>query len=381
MPDNEGVGAMTQGGVLSRRGFLAGSASSVLLAAPARVGSPAQYPLIVAQGSHRELGRQHGEQVAAKIHAHLDTIAAGGRMSTQNLRDRALRFRPLFEKYCPHLLEEMQGLAEGAKITLAEGMAVNIRGELGHARTEGCTTYVVSRAGSANRKMLAGQNSDMTPEIPPLGYVLHLKPDHKPEILTWTFGGMIGYHGMNSAGVAHFANALGGGPADRMGMPHYPVKRMMLECDRVDQIVRLFETVPLASNGNYVVCDGHDKILDVEATAAGPEFLEDHGAGFVAHTNHFVCSRYARRENFAQSWKDSFPRLDRMNSLLQGKFGTLSVENLKTFLADHDGYPTSICRHNGESLTVASLISEPGERRMHVAVGNPCQNRYVTYSM
>jgi len=156
---------------------------------------------------------------------------------------------------------------------------------------------------------------------------------------------------------------------------------MMLECDRMDQIARLFETVPQASNANYVVCDGHGAILDIESTSAGPEFLKDSGAGFLAHTNHFVCSRYATRENFARSWKDSFPRLDRMNALVQGKFGSLSVDELKKFLTDHSGYPTSICRHNGESLTVASLISELDERRFHVAVGNPCQNRYVTYSM
>src|SRR5258705_285542 len=83
---------------------------------------------------------------------------------------------------------------------------------------------------------VAGQNSDIDPGIPPLGYVLHLKPVNKPEVLIWTFGGMIGYHGMNSAGIAHFANALGGGPSDRMGMPHYPLKRMMLECNHMDQV-------------------------------------------------------------------------------------------------------------------------------------------------
>jgi hypothetical protein len=31
--------------------------------------------------------------------------------------------------------------------------------------------------------------------------------------------------------------------------------------------------------------------------------------------------------------------------------------------------------------TVASLISEPEKRCLHVAVGNPCQHKYVTYSM
>src|SRR5262249_27111101 len=162
---------------------------------------------------------------------------------------QALQFRPLFAKYCPHLLEEIEGLAEGARISLAEALAVNIRGGLSQAPRDGCTAYVVGAAGSAKREILAGQNSDMTTGIPPLGYVLHLKPVNKPEVLMWTFGGMIGYHGMNSAGVAHFANDLGGGgPATRFAMPHYPIKRMMLECDHVDQVIRLFREIPVGSN-------------------------------------------------------------------------------------------------------------------------------------
>ena len=197
----------------------------------------------------------------------------------------------------------------------------------------------------------------------------------------WTFGGMIGYHGMNSRGVAHFANALGGGPASRLGMPHYPVKRLMLECDSVDQVIDLLKQIPLASNGNYVLCDGHGNIADIEATTAGPQVLRDRGAGFLAHTNHYLCSRYAREENFKQSWKDSFPRLDRMNSLVRSKFPSLQVGDIKAFLSDHKGYPTSICRHDGDSRTVASLISEPSHRRLNAAVGNPCTNGYVTYSM
>jgi isopenicillin-N N-acyltransferase-like protein len=358
---------------LSRRTFL--------LAASAKLGAPVEYPLFHAEGSHRELGRQHGEQAEGQIHAHLDLMTEAGPLSRKELRRRALTFQPLFEKYCPHLLEEIRGLAEGARIPLAEALAVNIRGELSHAPQEGCTAYVIGRKGTAQGEMLAGQNSDMESAIPSLGYMLRLKPVNKPGVLMWTFGGMIGYHGMNSAGVAHFANALGGGPASAMGLPHYPVKRMMLECGHVDQVVRLLRTAPLASNGNYVLCDGDGNLLDIEATTAGAEIITDRQAGFLAHTNHFLCSRYARRENYAKSWKDSFPRLDRMNSLVQSKFGALSVDDIKRFLADHTGYPTSICRHDGNSQTVASIISEPRRRRMHVGVANPCRNRYVTYEL
>ncbi len=370
-------------GDVSRRGFLSATSSSLLLAASAKVDAngPAEYPLIRAAGSHRELGRQHGEQAAEKIKAHLEKMTAAERISREQLRGRALAFQPLFEKYCPHLLEEMHGLAEGAGIPLAEALAVNIRGELAHAPREGCTTYVIGRKGTANHEILVGQNSDITHDIRPMAYMLHLKPPDKPEVLMWTFGGMIGYHGMNSAGVAHFANALGGGPAARFAMPHYPVKRLILETTSLEEVLRILEKVPLASNGNYVLCDGAGNLADVEATTAGPEVLRDHGAGFLAHTNHFVCRRYAKQENFAQSWQDSFPRLDRMNSLIGSAFGSLSVDDLKRFLTDHSGRPTSICRHDTESQTVASLIAEPAARRMHAAVGNPCEHRYVTYEM
>ena len=149
--------------------------------------APSEYPLVVAQGSHQELGRQHGEQASGKIHAHLDVMTSHGRMSRETLCTRALAFQPLFESYCPNLLDEIRGLAEGARIELAEALAVNIRGEFHQARAEGCTTYVISRSGAANRQMLAGQNSDMTPGVPPLGYGLRVKPANRP-INLWKSG-------------------------------------------------------------------------------------------------------------------------------------------------------------------------------------------------
>jgi isopenicillin-N N-acyltransferase-like protein len=355
--------------------------SGMMLVTTAQAAAPA-YPLVRAAGSHRELGRQHGEQAVDKIKSFVALIAASGHYSRDQLRDRALAFQPLFEKYCPHLLEEIQGLAEGARISLAEGLAVNIRDPLNWAETQGCTSLVVGRTGTSQKQILAGKNADMDPDIPPLGYVLHLKPRDKPEVLMWTFGGMIGYHGMNSAGVAEFDNALlGPGPARRWGMPTYPLKRLMLECEHLDQIVRLYHTIPMAASCNYVVCDGHGNILDLEATTAGLEILRDQGAGFLAHANHYLSSRYSPQKNFPAAWRDSFARQERMNSLLQAKFGSLGLDDTKKFFSDHRGYPTSICRHAGASLTVASMIAEPAERRMHVAFGNPCENQYVTYNL
>ncbi len=367
---------------LSRRRLLGLAATAAVLgAAPDPSSEPAEYPLYRARGANRELGRQHGEQATLQIKAHVEVMCAGQRLSREQLRRRAAQFQPMFDRHCPHLLEEMRGLAEGAGVTLEDAMACSIRGELRNAREEGCTAYVIGRRGAAERQVIAGQNSDMGSEVIPLAYVLHLQPQGKPEVLMWTFGGMLGYHGLNSAGVAHFENALGGGPRNRFGMPHYPVERMMLECDRLEQVIDLLGKMPLASNANYVLCDGRGNIADVEATTEGPEILRDQGAGYLAHTNHYLCQPNAIAANFKRSLVDSFPRLDRINSLIKSRYGSLEVDDIKRFLSDHSGYPTSICRHDSRMRTVASMISEPARRRMHVAAGNPCQHRYVTYSM
>jgi isopenicillin-N N-acyltransferase-like protein len=349
------------------------------------------YPLFEARGRALELGRQHGEQCRDRLRAFLDYLGGTLKLSRAAVRARALRFLPLFERHCPHLLEEIRGLAEGAGVPLAEALAVQIRGELGPVQAEACTTFVVSARGTAAGAILIGQNSDMDPELEPLAYVLRLLPDDRPAVLMWTFGGMIGYHGLNAAGVAHFANSLGGGPAWRFALPHYPVKRLMLEQRALGGVLDVLRRAPVCSSGNYVLCDGDGRIADVELTPEGFALMEDQGAGFIAHSNHFLFGPHAGPANDNASVPDSFPRLNRMRALLADRRGRLTVADLQGFLADHVGQPTSICRHphdgpdhpsvSARGKTVASLIAEPGKGRLHIARGNPCRNACKAYDV
>src|SRR5262245_52124564 len=124
----------------SRRQLI-GFAGSVAMVGAARAAStgPAEYPIYKVRGSHRELGRQHGEQAARQIRVHIEMIRGKPKLSAEQFRHRVARFQPMFERYCPHLLDEMRGLAEGAGVKLEEAMACSIRGELSSApAAEGC---------------------------------------------------------------------------------------------------------------------------------------------------------------------------------------------------------------------------------------------------
>lgn len=349
-----------------------------------------RYPLFEASGSPRELGQQHGEQAANHITGYLEFLATSLNLSREQLRSRAMRFQPLFEKFCPDLLEEAAGLADGAKLELADALVAQMRGELAQAGDGGCTTFAIGARGTASGSTFIGQTSDNPPELESFGYMLKLRPTNKPAVLMWTFGGMLGYHGINEHGVSHFANALGGGPAWKFAMSHYPLKRLILEQRSLRDVLRLMRAFPVCSNGNYMLADGSGAILDVELTSDGP-FVPELQERFLVHSNHYLCSEHACDANFQQSLADSFPRLDRMRSLIDEKFGAIQLADVQQFLADHDGYPVSICRHShagpeGPMLgpcgkTVAALIAEPEQRRLHVTLGNPCENPFVTYSL
>ncbi len=350
-----------------------------------------RYPLIEAVGSARDLGRQHGEQARVRIRTFLGFLCESLKLDEAEIERRARRFRPLFERHCSHLVPEIEGLSEGAGISLDLAFAAQLRGELAMVSEAACTTFVVGPRGTANGEMLIGQTSDMPAEMREFGYVLHLKPKDRPELIMWTFGGQLGYHGLNEFGVAHFANALGGGPAWKFGLSHYPLKRMLLEQQSIAGVRALMSHYPVCSNGNYVVSDGLGSFMDVELTTSGPQFIEDEGAGFLAHANHYLCSAYACEDNFRVSLPDSFARQARIKQLIAAEFGSLTVEKMQRILADHDGYPTGICRHPHEGhsdpilpnsgRTVAAIVAEPHRGKFHIASGNACENPFVEFEL
>ena len=349
------------------------------------------YPLYLAEGDHRELGRSHGRQARDQIKSHIEYLGATLKLTRDGLCRRAMGFDGLFQKHCNDLCQEIAGLGEGAGVSYAEALAVNIRGALSQVADGGCTAFAISGRGTQSGEVLIGQNSDQLPPAMDLAYVLHLQPIGKPEVLMWTFGGMIGYHGINSLGIAHFANDLGGGPSPRMGLPHYPLKRLLLESRSIDECQRLLSEIPLWASGNYVLSDGQGAILDIEVTPEGAYPIVDHGSGYLAHSNHFLCKEQATEENHRASAKDSFTRLTRIEGLIEARMGRLTVEDCKAILRDRAGGPCGICREattdhpdadwRTAGVTVASIIAEPAQRRLHIARGNQSDTPFVTYAM
>jgi isopenicillin-N N-acyltransferase-like protein len=195
-----------------------------------------------------------------------------------------------------------------------------------------------------------------------------------------TFAGLVGYPGINSLGVSFVQNALSTPDWRRDGMPHYLLKRVLLEQQDVRGCTAAVSQACVCSSQNYVITDRSGALCDLELTPNRFAVL-GHKRGIIVHANHFRSSDLASEEALLQNMPDSALRQSQMEVLLLEQHGRIRLDDLKSALADHKGWPRSICRHESNVETIASLIAEPEQGRLHVAVGNACETEFMAYSL
>jgi isopenicillin-N N-acyltransferase like protein len=339
-----------------------------------------EFPLVRVEGSAREMGRQHGEQARALVKNHLGWIGHLTGQPLPLLCRNAERFLPAMEALSPRFVEEVRGLSEGADISLPEALLCQSRAEASHAWDRACTAFAFKGEATADGEIIIGQNQDLETEYSDIAIVLHVSPnDGRPRALMFTFAGQLGYSGINQFGFAHFANALYGFQW-RPGLPHYPLKRVLLEQRTVEEGIEVLRAHSACSAANMILADGDGRIADVEVRPDGIAVYKDEHPDSRLHTNHYLCSEFVRFEdNFLP---DSVPRLERMRTLVSKAWGTITPNTVKDFLADHDGDPAGICRHGGGNLhSVAGYIAEPAKKLLHIRRGHGCLGTWTTYQV
>jgi isopenicillin-N N-acyltransferase like protein len=353
-------------------------------------------PLVKVFGGPYDRGRQHGRACGDLIRRYpdvlLEVISLEGRWRAldrvfppkkrEDLLSRAMTFLPAMEAFAPHFVEEIRGIADGAKVSFAEALLVNVRAEvMGASVSEAlCTSFALGREATADGTILSGQNLDQHPANQDLTIILHVEPDKGPAILMCTFAGLVGYPGINSSGVSFVQNALSTHDWRRDGIPHYLLKRVLLEQQDAHGCISAASQACVCSSQNYVITDRSGALCDLELTPNRFAILRDK-QGIIVHANHFCSSDLASEEALLQNMPDSPLRQLQMEALLSELHGRIGINHLKLALADHKGWPTSICRHQSDVETIASLIAEPDEGRLHVAAGTPCKTEFVTYSL
>lgn len=343
-------------------------------------------PLIRAHGAPFEAGFAHGAALAERLrvflddgHARLDQVMAAPQ-SLDTLRPMLAAYAAEIESQTPDLAEEMRGLAEGARMSLDEVLLLQLRREImGYSRipTRGdCTTY--ARATVPGHAVLA-QTIDLNGNLDDQLAVLEIahRPGTDRRALVLSFGGLLGYLGVNSDGLAIGLNLVLGGEW-RPGLPPYLAIRHLLDAaGSVDEALELLRGLHLASSRSLTFCDP-GKTVSVEFIGDELLVVEEREA---VHTNHFLHADFTSRDElnvFARN--SSVLRLKACHAALADLSVQAGVEEHFAVMAE----PPICVADNGDirrERTVAAVVLLPDRGEMHVRPGDPSRSSTQTFRL
>jgi len=344
-------------------------------------------PIVSVEGEPRERGRLHGElageQVAVSVERYMERFAHYAKLTPDEARRRAAEFAKPIREYDQALLDEIEGVAEGAGFTAEDLLAVNCRSEVmfGTAPVMECTSFGLQPQVTANGHTYVGQNWDWAPDIKETLLLLVIKQEPRPTVVLLDEAGMIGRMGLNSAGLALATNTLLT-EQRQLGVPYNILLRGILNQATMADAVAALVHPKRAISANYLIGHADGQVLDFEASPVHLDRIAPEG-GIVTHGNHFTGARLQGRDLSLERFPDSAYRDCRLRDAMAPHAPSITEEHIQEALRDAFGSPNAICRQRDPELapldqleTVASIIMDVDERRFLLARGAPDANPY-----
>jgi isopenicillin-N N-acyltransferase-like protein len=276
-------------------------------------------------------GRAFGAAMGSQVHR---TVSLYRRL----LQGTSLREAGAGVRLPDGLMDEVEGIACGARVDVRELLAVNARTEL---LASGCS--VVARG-----SWLA-QTWDWHPQACPVVWTVCVDGGW---LCTVTEAGMVGKLGLNSWGVSCGFNYLRTSEDGGGGVPVHALARRVLECRSAASARAVLGG---ASASVALTVAAPDGLFCAEVAPGGVRFVSPGDDGWLVHTNHFLLPP-CRGED-VQAEPETVARRDRL--LQRVRAGCTVPEAL-----------AAVWRHEDEvawperRATLLAAWSEPGRLRV-----------------
>jgi len=373
------------------------------------------------EGSAYERGKIHGEALKKyiprmmfeKITRHFGFTSYD--LFAKDILDTT-NFLSTAKKWTPDLIDEIQGIADGAKFDFNSIFVRQLIEEMGwyfilRASTENlqklkdefktttsqqCTALGVF--GQTQGYPIIAQNADNSVGWVGVETLIHAKdPESAMEWYHIGYPGLIGIYGMNNSSVGVCLNAMSSILKKNLnGLGALFVSRLILNQKSLKDVVDIIQKLPHASGVNYLIGDG-TSVVDYEcSTNQVKQFLPYQGSTRVYHTNHPIENTDVDDEyltllsniNFYGEYRperrrlDTETRLDSLKHNLRENSRSISVEMIKKILRSHDVKEYPICRHDLPSgaYTNMGFIMELSESpKLNISFGTPCKTDFSKY--
>lgn len=362
----------------------------------------APFPVIRMTGSPLERGMQYGAAARERIERSLTFysryLAHPPGLTFEEICSRVRSWEDAWQAQEPELFTELEGIARGAGFGFTEILALNARAsfvrEPGYPITTDlpidrgdCTAFWVSARASRDGHVRVGQTWDYLSGIADTVVLLHVQPDHGPRQLILAEAGQVGRQGINTAGIALYANGLNSKAGVPGSLPTPFRRRKILQASVLEGAVdaAVGHTREIATNVLLAHASGWVVNLECEADRVEAIFPAD---DWFVHTNHFL----APHRDVSQAHDPSASSLVRLR-LARTRIadavgrGGVSEEDLRDLVASHIDQGTGICTHPqptedpaDEWQTVAAAIADLTTGEVAFAAGPPCQARFAVVS-
>ena len=317
--------------------------------------------VIQAEGSSYEIGLEIGKQTKKEI---AKLLSKTERVSTdkKEITDAYKGYLEHLRKF-PAIIDELNGIADGAGVSFDSIARLNITELERHKRDDACSTVIVM----ADDKFIVGHNEDgnLNDDV----YILRVKfPDGTRMVSLNYYGSLMGIAvNINSHGLIMLCNALK--PSDAgIGLPKRAVDRLLAGCKSINGCINLLEKLPRASGQNFVLING-DEAVSVETSAKKTSVNK-------IKKNYYHCNNYLEQnlkhlealDRGAGSFKRSGVAARMVSSLG-------SLDDIRELLSSHENQPMSICVHEYRDMkTLASVFIDLNNKSVLVGHGNPCMS-------
>jgi isopenicillin-N N-acyltransferase-like protein len=364
-------------------------------------------PLLTTEGDAHACGLAHGRRFAGEIGRNIATYLR--RFAASGLtRDAAFaaadKWLAAIAGESPSYAEEMQGIADGSGESGAAIALLNARYELAFSllgeeakqarRTEllavgpdGCTTFGLEPAATADRHSWLGQNWDWLEGVHT--FVLRARRNDKPGFVCLTEAGIAGGKmGINKCGIGLVENGLASSHDGRhpYRKPFHVRCREVLDAENFEDALRPVTGTARTCSANFIIGAAGGAMVDIETSPDHASLIPPED-GMVTHSNHFLTPGHGV-SLLEKLSLNTLHRADRMRALLAPHRGAVSFAHMRAAASDHLGAPYGICRHPDpeqpgakRTMTVGAVLIDLDARMMHVANGPPCSNEYVPFAV
>lgn len=345
--------------------------------------------VIECSGTPRHMGQQYGEQAREAIQHNVEFFSKS--WHEEACKGQMGSTRRVLERELPDIVEEIEGIGEGAGVPSDRILFMNHVATLGDDWIDECTPLAV--ADGPDGPIVAKNNDGGTSEQPPfatgggsryLYVVRRTAPDQGIPMLQVTYSGWLsGLDALNAAGLANMHGSVGS-KFDKSG-PRVDVRlwvyHLMSTCACTTEFIEGMFQGNLTGKGFSIAVGDRSGDTAVVEAAVPLVAYRDRGRPFVYSTNLYT----------SDALQDADMRTPALKPISYYRTGYLrwveencppkSLADMQALLSCHE--PWAPCRHGGAhvSHTEWSAIALPQSNRLLVTNDAPCQADYQEFDV